>query len=224
MVLLVLAIDFGNDLLIKLENDQPSRSVGTTKDGSLINGKRLPSQGSNFVAYSYTGALLGRNCVNNRVRDIVLDAYNALSVELPDKSFMYGETGWCSGGRIRPHVTHRNGLSVDFFVPVINEQGQTVTLPTYLFNKFGYAVEFDEGGKAGDLRIDFATMATHLLRLQSAARAHNAEIEVVIFDSKLQESLFETETGQQVKDAMRFSKQPAWVRHDEHYHVDFKLN
>jgi murein endopeptidase len=72
---------------------------------------------------------------------------------------------WPSGGRIRPHRTHQNGLSVDFFVPVRNAQGKSVPLPISITNRLSYNIEFDISGKY-------------------------------------------------VK---------PWVRHDEHYHVDFAV-
>lgn len=51
---------------------------------------------------------------------IVLETYSKMQRRFPDKTFVCEETGWCGGGRIRPHKTHRNGLSVDFMVPVLN--------------------------------------------------------------------------------------------------------
>lgn len=39
----------------------------------------------------------------------------------------------------------------------------------------------------------------------------------------LQPLLFRAPQGQLLRARMRFSTRPAWVRHDEHYHVDFRL-
>ena len=221
ILLVVLSVYFGNDIFIRFESKELSQSIGATNDGSLINGKRLPSKGENFVAYSYLGTLLGRNCVNSSVRDIVLETYGEMSRKLPDRTFVYGETGWCGGGRIRPHRTHRNGLSVDFMVPVLNAENRSVPLPTSMFDKYGYSHEFDDSGKIDGYSIDFEAMAAHLFYLQEAARRRSADIEVVIFHPNLQPMLFQVEHGQRIKESIRFSTKPSWVRHDEHYHVDF---
>lgn len=36
-------------------------------------------------------------------------------------------------------------------------------------------------------------------------------------------NLFKTKYGQYLRDNIQFSKKRAWVRHDEHYHVDFSI-
>ena len=162
----VLAVYFGNDMFIRFENDMSSQSIGTTADGSVVNGKRLPSSGENFTAYSYLGTLLGRNCVHSSVRDIVLETYSEMHKRFPATVLVYGETGWCGGGRIRPHKTHRNGMSVDFMVPTLNSADQSVPLPSSFLNKFGYSHEFDASGKIDGYRIDFEAMAAHLFYLQ----------------------------------------------------------
>lgn len=223
ILVVFLAVYFGNGILIRIENNELSKSIDKTNEGSLINGKRIPSNGNNFVAYSYLGTLLGRNCVHSTVRDIVLETYGEMYRRYPDKTFVYGETGWCGGGRIRPHKTHRNGLSVDFVVPVLNEESRSVPLPASVLNKFGYSHEFDNTGKLDEYSIDFEAMAAHLFHLQEAATRHAVDIEVVIFDPNLQPMLFRGEYGQRIKESMRFSTKPSWVRHDEHYHIDFVL-
>jgi len=141
----------------------------------------------------------------------------------PDKVFVYGETGWEEGGKIAPHKTHRNGTSVDFMVPVIDEQGKSVPLPTSMFNKFGYNIEFDKNGKYDDLTIDFEALAAHIYFLNEAARQQKAGIQRVIFDPRLQPLLFKTKYGRKIKGKFKFNSKQAWVRHDEHIHVDFAI-
>ncbi len=131
-----IALMHGNTILMFFESDEPSQSIATPASGSLVNGKRLPTRGNNFVCYSYLGALLGRNSVHHKVRDTVLQTYAQLEEKLPDKKFFYGKTGWPKGGRFRPHKTHQNGLSVDFMVPVTKDDN-SVPLPTSVFNKWG---------------------------------------------------------------------------------------
>lgn len=94
--------------------------LGTTSDGSLKNGVQLPASGDNFVAYSSIARLAGRTYVHSAVKDIIVNAYDDLKMEQPNKVYKYAETGFENGGQFKPHKTHRNGLSVDFMTPVIN--------------------------------------------------------------------------------------------------------
>lgn len=122
----------------------PSICHGETSKGFLENGWKLPSEVPNFEAYSAIGIIAGRTYVHSKVYEVVVGAYKALQKDAPGKRFVYGETGFEEGGTFRPHKTHQNGLSVDFFVPVVNEAGKSVTLPINAFNKLGYNIEFDE--------------------------------------------------------------------------------
>ena len=216
-------VHFGKDIIRQFESDEVSVSRGTTAGGSLENGKRLPTSGSNFTTYSRLGALLGRTAVHEKVRNCILEAYAALDSGHPELEFIIGETGWVSGGPFPPHKTHQNGLSVDFMTPILSKEGEVERLPTSVFNKFGYNIEFDEKGAWRDAKIDYEAIALHLKLLSEAARNHGIEIERVIFDPVLQPYLFGTETGKEIKRRLRFSTKRSWVRHDEHYHVDFRL-
>ena len=73
--LLTLFALLGNDLARAFESRTPSESIGRPGAGRLRHGKRLPTSGPNFRAYSPLGAALGRTAVNDRVRDAVLEAY-----------------------------------------------------------------------------------------------------------------------------------------------------
>jgi penicillin-insensitive murein endopeptidase len=222
--LIMLAVHSGNDLLRVLESDTSSQSVGTTSDGELINGKRLPSSGENFVTYSRFGSLIGRTCVHGGVRDVVLAAFAQLADDLPSAEFTYGEAAWCwGGGRLRPHRTHQNGLSVDFMVPVVDDSGKPASFPAWPWTKFGYNVDFDASGRGDGLRVDFDAVAAHLLALDDAAQEHKLKVQRVIFAPELREKLFDADQGQDVRRRIPFMKGRAWVRHDEHYHVDFDV-
>ena len=200
-----------------------STCYGTPEKGRIENAWQLPDSGPNYSAYSSLGTGIGRNYVHSRVYKTILDAYDRLAKELPDRVFVYGETGWRGGGRFRPHKTHQNGLSVDFFVPVRDEKGKSVPLPTGLLNKFGYGIEFTAEGKYKNYTIDFETMAAHLLALKEAADRNGVKISRVIFDNELQKLLFKTSKGKELRSLLNFSTKRPWIRHDEHYHVDFSV-
>jgi penicillin-insensitive murein endopeptidase len=218
----VAAVRAGNEGLRSLEDRAPSRSIGTPSNGALEDGKRLPTAGRNFVAYSRLGALLGRNSVHSAVRDTVLEAYELLEQRAPRWHFTYGETGWPRGGRFRPHRSHQNGMSVDFMMPLWSARsGAPVRYPASPFNKFGYGLEFDRAGALDAYRIDFEIVARHLAALDEAAKRHGLVITKVILAPEYLPLLWKTDTGKALQKKLPFMDKPAWVRHDEHYHVDF---
>jgi penicillin-insensitive murein DD-endopeptidase len=200
-----------------------SQCFGTTSDGKLKQGVKLPSSGVNFEQYSSLAALLGRTYVHSEVRTIMLDAYRSLSVSHPDKKFKYAETGKENGGQFKPHKTHRNGLSVDFMTPVIDKNKKSVHLPTHSLNRFGYDIEFDANNQYADMTIDFEALAAHIVALHKAAKNNGHDIWRVIFDPTLQPLLLRTSNGSYIKNHINLSNRRSWVRHDEHYHVDFVI-
>jgi penicillin-insensitive murein endopeptidase len=136
---------------------------------------------------------------------------------------VYGESGWKEGGRIRPHRTHQNGLAVDFMVPVVDSKGQSVPLPTNVLNEFGYGIEFDANGRYEDLTIDFNAIGEHLYALVEAATVAQVGMSRVIFDKAYIPRLYATPRGQFVRRHIPFMEGEPWIRHDEHYHVDFAI-
>lgn len=199
-----------------------STCFGTPERGRLEGGAKLPLSGANFESYSTLGAALGRTHVHTDVRAAIIAAYEALAKRTPGTRYVYGETGLASGGRFAPHKTHQNGLSVDFMVPVTKD-GRSVPLPTSALNRYGYDFEFDDRGRGGGYAIDFEALGAHLVALADAAGAQGIGIRRVIFEVPLQKRLFETPSGRIARKRLVFSTRPAWVRHDEHYHVDFEV-
>ncbi|MEN8251329.1 MAG: penicillin-insensitive murein endopeptidase [Bacteroidota bacterium] len=200
---------------------ETSTCYGTTSKGNLVNGVQLPGEGNNYVGYSSVARLAGRTYVHSAVKKIIINAYKSLETEQPNKIYKYAETGFREGGEFKPHKTHRNGLSVDFMTPVVNTSGMSVHLPTHPLNKFGYNIEFDKNDKHDDLSIDYEAMAAHIVMLHSESKALGYDLWRVIFDPKLQPGLFKTKYGPYLKKNIQFSKKRSWVRHDEHYHIDF---
>ncbi len=202
---------------------ETSTCFGTTSNGSLSAGVQLPPEGKNYVGYSIMARLAGRTYVHSEVRDIIVSAYKDLETEQPDKVYKYAETGFKEGGEFKPHKTHRNGLSVDFMTPVKDKSGSSDHLPTNLLNKLGYDIEFDADDHYDDLYIDYDALAAHVVALHKQAKENGYDLWRVIFDPKLQPNLYKTKYGQYLKDHIQFSNKRSWVRHDEHYHVDFSI-
>lgn len=206
--------------------NEKSESIcyGTPENGSLEKSWQLPTNGVNFQAYSSLGIGLGRTYLHSKVHRVVVDAYQELAKVRPKTVYVYGETSAKNGGQFRPHKTHQNGLSVDFMVPILDSDGRSVPLPTGPFNKFGYGIEFSDAGVYDGFNIDFEAMADHLIAVNESAGKNGIKIRRVIFDNALQTKLFKTKRGEYLKGLIVFSKKPPWVRHDEHYHVDFNVD
>jgi penicillin-insensitive murein DD-endopeptidase len=73
-----------------------STCFGTVSNGRLENGVKLPTSGANFSTYSAAGSIAGRTYVHHKVHDVVIAAYQAVERTMPQKTFVYGESG---GGR-----------------------------------------------------------------------------------------------------------------------------
>lgn len=200
-----------------------SQCFGSVSKGRIEGSVKLPTEGPNFSSYSSLAATLGRTFVHRKVAAVMADSYATLNRQLPDKHYVYGETGWSAGGSFKPHRTHQNGLSVDFFVPVTDGEGRSGPIPTKALERFGYDIEFDAKGRYAEYSIDFAAMAAHVRQLHIAAKAHGIGITQVIFDPPLLPKLLATPDGPYLRQHIRFMRRPAWVRHDEHYHVDFAV-
>ena len=204
------------------EFNPPSRCHGTVADGSLEYGRRLPYSGENFRAYSLLGYLGGRTFMHGTVRNVILAGYADLARQRPELRYLYAESGWPWGGRIRPHRSHANGTAVDFHVPLRAQDGAVTELPVSVFNQLGYGVSFDNSGRSGHLQIDFEAMALHLAALDQAARRQGISIRRVIFDGHLVPRLLATAAGARLAGRISFTGE-AWIRHDQHYHVDFNV-
>jgi len=210
-------------LIFITQANAESICYGTTKKGALKNGVKLPASGPNFESYGKVPQLAGRTYVHDKVRDVLVQAFHQLESSQAGKRFKYAETGFEDGGQFKPHKTHQNGLSVDFMVPVINQQGESVYLPTHPFNKYGYNIEFDKNGRFDNYQIDFDALGAHLKALHQMAEKNKIKIWRVLFDPRLQALLYQSKYGSYVKKHIFIPNKKSWVRHDEHYHVDFDL-
>ena len=194
---------------------------GTPSNGRVEGAQQIPVSGPNVTPYSQIGVSAGRTYVHAKVAATVYAAYKALEISAPNKKFVYGESGWEHGGRIRPHRTHQNGLAVDFMVPVQTVSGESVPLPTGVMNKFGYGIEFTPQAQYKDLSIDFEAISEHLYALDAAAKAQGITVSRVILEKAYIPRLLQTKRGAWIKQHVPFMQGEPWIRHDEHYHVDF---
>lgn len=190
----------------------PSVCYGETNNGYVSGAKLVTPKGARNYCWICKQAL--RTYAHQPVAETIEEAYAALHSVGMKNDFVLGEVGFPWGGRLRPHKTHRNGLSVDFMVPL--KDG--VRLPTHALNKFGYNLEFDRDGKIDAGEIDFLAISVHLNTLDIAARKRGGKIRRIFFAPDLQKHLVPD-----LRSKFRFNKKQSWVRHDDHYHVDFEF-
>lgn len=202
------------------END--ALSFGSGSCGKLQGGTPLPCLGPNFASFAKTACTVGRNHLHPLVRDTVVDAYRALASSHPKRTWQYGEMGNQKGGKLWPHKTHQNGLAADFFVPVVDREGAPAQVPISVLHELGYGLEFRKDGTLDDLRIDWRAIGAHLLALEAAGIPHHVSIERIILTPDFHRTLF-AQVPALLRLAPLFMKREAWIRHDEHYHVDFAI-
>ncbi|MCI5056142.1 MAG: hypothetical protein MRY83_08540 [Flavobacteriales bacterium] len=169
---------------------------------------------------------LNRAWVDENVKEITILAYKDLHKTHPKRKFLIMDCSKKKGGRIRPHRTHREGLSIDFATPLIRKNK-----PKHAHHNLGiwhYLMQFDESGNRKwhrNTSIDFDLMAQHILLLDKYARKKGMYVKKVILKINLKEEFFATTNGRKVKRRKIYfaRKLPKMVDnvHDDHYHVDF---
>ena len=208
------------DTLLLFDNAKPSKTIGSVSNGEVHHAKRVPMRGENYHTYSFGCYLLGRTYAHDRVKNTILDAYEACETSCPETEFVLGEIGFRKGGRFIPHITHQNGMSVDFMTPLLKNNRPYTNY--HLFNLWGYTLEFDKKGKDGKVEIDYESMAKHLIALEKAAKANGLRIQKVIFDPVLRPHLLKTASGKKIRH-LPYTKNRVIIRHDDHYHIDFSV-
>jgi penicillin-insensitive murein endopeptidase len=200
----------------------PALSYGSGSCGKLEGGVPLECEGPNFAAFTPLACERGRNHLHPLVVETVQAAYAELARTSPERRWQYGELGLAAGGRLAPHRTHQNGLSADFFVPVSTPEGRPAVLPILEANRYGYGLELDSRGRLGELTVDWKALAAHLLALDAAGVPRGVRVERVILTPAFHRLL--AQHAPEVRPLRtRFMRREAWVRHDEHYHVDFAI-
>lgn len=205
-----------------------SESIGTVSNGQLKNATLIPFKGSNYEYFDRTSYLGGRAFTHSTVASITLDAYQSLEKQGVTRQFKVMEFSRKEGGKIFPHRTHQNGVSVDFMMP-LQKDGK----PYYELDQKGashYLMEFDENGRYSEdqsISIDFEMAAQHILELDKQARKQGMKIHKVIFNTHLKDELFAGKYGRKLKSSgiyvTRNLSKLINDLHDDHYHVDFSF-
>jgi penicillin-insensitive murein DD-endopeptidase len=224
------------NMLTYLDNVQSSQYIGTPGNGKLINGKRLLFSGENFEYFNFFSYLKGNCYVHDKVKQTLLDAYEACEITCPDIEFYTGEGSKKEGGAyVFNHRTHQNGTSVDLMLVFKKDNKQYV--PLSILNAYGYGINTDSKGKvnksipinfySNDTQVDFETNAKFLLALDDACRKNGIRIRIVILKVALKPYLFATPSGKKLLARnIRFANSLPYLidqAHDDHFHIDFEI-
>jgi penicillin-insensitive murein endopeptidase len=202
-----------------------SISVGTVSNGSLKNGKLIPYRGTNFQYFDSMSYVSHRAFVHHKVKKAVIASYKALE-SVNNRQYTIMECSNKNGGKIYPHRTHQNGLSIDFMMPLKKNNK-----PYYGLDQTGaghYLLKFDQNGRLADdksIEIDFDATVLHILTLEKEARKNGLRIKKIIINTDLKDELYAAKNGTQLKSRGIYVVQKLTpminALHDDHYHIDF---
>lgn len=208
------------------DNGSASVSLGSVSNGSLKNAKLLPYLGTNYRYFDRWSYLQGRAFLNGQVMSAVLASYQEMEKSGQGRIFTIMECSRENGGKLWPHRTHQNGLSIDFMMPMDRER-----IPCYELDLKGlkhYLLDFDDEGKYEkdkSIQINFEVLARHLLSLEANARARGYRVKKVIIKIEFKDELFATPSGQKLREKGIYVVKTLSPKinklHDDHYHVDF---
>ena len=209
-------------------HQRKSKSLGAVNNGSLIDGHLFPFKGNNYRYFDELSYTSGRAFLNSEVLKTALKAYEELEGTNKNRKYVVMECSHEKGGKLWPHRTHQNGLSIDFMMPLVMNG-----MPYYELDLLGarhYGLGFDDQGryeKNNAVQIDFETVAQHLLALLAAGKKHRVRIKKVIIKVELKDELYAGKYGKQLKNSgiyvVRGLTPLINNLHDDHYHVDFEF-
>ncbi|TNE82188.1 MAG: hypothetical protein EP332_01475 [Bacteroidetes bacterium] len=209
------------------DNGKKSISKGTEGKGSLVNGKLFPFSGRNFRYFDTGSYLAGRAFCHDRVVKAMLGTYKQLESKESNRVYRVMECSHEQGGKLFPHRTHQNGLSVDLMIPLKRNGKPYFGLDDK--GKAHYFLDFDQQGrweKDTAIQVDFDLLCSYILAIHSNAAKHGLKVKKVILNTFLHDELFQTKNGFRLKEsriyfAQKLSKEINAL-HDDHIHVDFE--
>lgn len=214
---------------LKSRDTLPSQAIGSVGNGKLKHGKILPPKGENFFYFDSTSYMADRAFTHQITKNILLNTFDSLNSLHPEKTFVVMEASNKKGGKMHPHRTHQNGLSIDLMYPKLRNGKNYEFLDTLGVQH--YLLDFDKNGLLStdkNVSIDFELTAKHIYLLSQEAKKQNARIEKVIMYTEFKDELFATTYGKKLKSegiyfAQKLSKTINKL-HDDHFHIDFSLN
>ena len=210
------------------ENSTPSISLGTVSNGSLQNGKLIPFKGKNFYYFDTSSYINERAFVNDKLKKVIIATYKQLDTLFPSRNFVVMECSNKNGGKISPHKTHQNGLSIDFMIPLMKNNKAYYALDSLGANH--YLLNFENNGcysQDKSISVDFNLLAKYISTIEKNARKQGLKISKVILKTEYKNHLFASTNGENLKKMniyFAMSLTPLLnALHDDHFHVDFEL-
>ena len=180
-----------------------------------------------------------RTYVSSTTHQILVDTFDDLARQ--NVHLVYGEGSWGgshSNERLLPHKTHKNGLYLDIFMPLVNQKGQSVLFPVNESNVFGYGVNFTPQGDGEGEYTQYSIDWNSLITVFSALCIHGGDnIDKVLIAKDviptLQSTKFKTKWENVPVECRKklvpirtlppynFAGQSLLVDHDDHIHVEF---
>lgn len=164
-----------------------STSQGTVGNGSLKKGCKLKYWGKGYTFYSpFAYYVLNRAWVHCKVHITLKQAFVS-ALKSDPYPWRVMDCSHKKGGKVFPHSTHQNGLSVDIATPLRKK-----TNNGYKMSKKGihkgiahYLMVFDnEGNLNKKHKIDFERLAQFILLLDQCARNNGLYIQKVILKTQ----------------------------------------
>ena len=207
-------------------DETPSQAIGTVGEGSLVHAKLMPYFGANYTYFDTLSYFEGRAFTHEEVKEVILATYDSLA-KICDNHFYLMELSNKEGGKMFPHHTHQNGMSVDFMMPMLKDGETYVGLDT--LGAEHYWLKFDNQGrleKDPSITVDFNLIARHVLILDYLAKKQGFKISKLIVKIEYKDELFASEYGKLLKSSGIYVVQKLTPMvnelHDEHFHIDFQ--
>lgn len=181
-----------------------------------------------------------RTFVTDSVHQILTQTFTTLAEE--DIHLVYGEGSWgetYATQSLLPHRTHKNGLYLDIFLPLLDQKNQPTLFPNTEQNVFGYAVNFTATGQGEaphtQYHIDWPALITVFSTLcKNGGDKINKVLIAEDFIPTLQSQELKnqwTQIDPQCRQKLHpigplkpytFANQTLIVDHDDHIHVEFQ--
>ena len=105
-----------------IDNFQDSlktKSIGSVSRVSLENGTLIPYSDSDFTYFDTASYLSGRAFTHHLVAQTVINTFQTFKSNGEKRKFSIMEFSNEHGGKLFPHRTHQNGMSVDMMMPLM---------------------------------------------------------------------------------------------------------
>ena len=216
-----------NYYLSHVNNSIKSTSSGTVSNGTLINSTLLPFHSEHLSYFDQYSYLQGRGFMHSEVAEIIDESFKRIKKIYPERTFYIMECSAQHGGKLEPHRTHQNGMSVDLMSPKLKNGEANIQLDTIGVQH--YFLEFNNKGqylKDTTIVLDFETIAHEIIEIDKVAREKGYKISKVIFKVELKKYLYKTFLGKELTQREIYFAQNLTpiinALHEDHFHIDFE--